>query len=367
MSCKNSLINLINYYLKKRTFIFVCLLMSFSFLKINAQQDIAKEIEKLIHHETSWDKINPSACVIAMIELDTIFYFSFDHSQYYNIDEHTPFEIGSITKLFTSLFLEDQIANGVIENDQTISEILGKSLHKEADELTIKDLKTHNTGLPKRPMFWGKNQNDADQPFLNYTKEDLQKYFFDFPLKQKFSYSHINYAMLELALNKKLDGNYTDLFNQYLIKKLNLKNSWLFHEREGFLTQGYDRSNVKVKPYIFSSFAASEGMRSTCYDLAKFAQNKLRKSDVDLGTKHSDTYEYTKDINFKYPWFKLKIRKSTNIYSFAGKSEGHNAQLFLYPETGTGVVLLANGSSGIPFLALNILRMMNQEWKRKAN
>jgi CubicO group peptidase (beta-lactamase class C family) len=78
------------------------------------------------------------------------------------IDADTLFEIGSITKVFTSTLLAQIAAQGAIGLDTRLDEVMGAK-HTWANPgvgaVTLRQLATHTSGLPRLPQdanfLWG--------------------------------------------------------------------------------------------------------------------------------------------------------------------------------------------------------------------
>ncbi|HEX9108115.1 MAG TPA: serine hydrolase, partial [Longimicrobiales bacterium] len=70
------------------------------------------------------------------------------------LDGATEFEIGSITKVFTSTLLADAIARGVVTPEEPVAKLLParvKVPSYQGREITLVDLATHSSGLPRLP------------------------------------------------------------------------------------------------------------------------------------------------------------------------------------------------------------------------
>src|ERR1051326_6197860 len=66
-------------------------------------------------------------------------------------DGDTVFEIGSVTKVFTSLLLADMVQKGEVKLDDPISKYLPASVKvptRNGKQITLLDLATHSSGLP---------------------------------------------------------------------------------------------------------------------------------------------------------------------------------------------------------------------------
>src|SRR5678815_2448349 len=70
------------------------------------------------------------------------------------LDENTVFEIGSLTKTFTATNLADMVLRGEVSLDDLASKYLPASVKmpsRNGRQITLLDLVTHTSGLPKIP------------------------------------------------------------------------------------------------------------------------------------------------------------------------------------------------------------------------
>ena len=86
------------------------------------------------------------------------------------LDGNTVFEIGSITKVFTSTLLADMVARGLVRYDDPVSKYLPSSVRvpsRNGRAITLEDLATQHSGLPRLPD----NLTPADpaNPYADYT------------------------------------------------------------------------------------------------------------------------------------------------------------------------------------------------------
>ena len=69
-------------------------------------------------------------------------------------DRYTMYEIGSVTKVFTSLLLEDMSEHGELNINDPISKFLPKNVKtpsRDGKEIRLIDLSTQTSGLPRMP------------------------------------------------------------------------------------------------------------------------------------------------------------------------------------------------------------------------
>ena len=79
--------------------------------------------------------------------------FDLDDSRVPNGD--TGFEIGSISKVFTSLLLSEMVLDGEVKLSDPISKYLPPTVHvpsRNGKQITLLDLATHHSGLPRMPQ-----------------------------------------------------------------------------------------------------------------------------------------------------------------------------------------------------------------------
>ena len=77
-----------------------------------------------------------------------------DNGTKQTVDGDTVFEIGSVTKTFTTLLLQDSVERGEMKLEDSISDYLPKSVRcptYSRKEITLLQLAAHTSGLPEFP------------------------------------------------------------------------------------------------------------------------------------------------------------------------------------------------------------------------
>jgi beta-lactamase class C len=149
-----------------------------------------------------------------------------------------------------------------------------------------------------------------------------------------------------------------------------MQNSFIdFKEkRDLVVTTGYDRAKRTTKPWSFTSFKASESLKSTNEDMCKFIKANLSISNTNLDSLFSNNFE-SKNISFNdrlfisMGWHIIKA-KDLNIITHTGKTSGHTTFIGFVRETNTGVVVSSNSAFGSEDLGMLVLRMLNFNWNR---
>jgi len=81
------------------------------------------------------------------------------------VNENTLFDIGSITKTFTTLLLADMVERGIVNLTDPIEKYLPASVKVpefNGTKITLEDLATHTSGLPDWPSNIWLNNNVGD-------------------------------------------------------------------------------------------------------------------------------------------------------------------------------------------------------------
>ncbi len=350
-----------------------------SSLLFGQNEDIRKEIEKIIIHDTeiNWEK-TPDI-LVSMIDGDSTYHFSFSGFKEDSkvIDENSVFEIGSVSKVFTSSIISVLVDQNILTYESLVNDCLNAEYRNpRLNSLKINDLVTHLSPFPKRPSGFGKKEKDPQNPYLNYTQEDLLEYYKEFvpKVKQEFNYSHVNYALLEQVIEFVTKKPYERILNEYIIGPLDLKNTFvsLSEDKVNSLVEGYDRAGRIARPWSFASFIGSEGLKSSASDLCQFIRANLKESDTFLDQILYENANIERLTNFNNniyigkAWHILDHGKKYDVVLHTGKTNGHHCFLAYVKETKTGVVVLSNSALGAEDLGFLVLRMINHNWKRKA-
>src|ERR1017187_2809021 len=100
-------------------------------------------------------------------------YGSFSVKDRRPVGNDTVFEIGSTTKVFTSTILADMVQRGEVSLDDPVAKYLPadvKMPQRGGKQITLIDLATHTSGLPRMPSNFAPKDNE--NPYADYTMAD---------------------------------------------------------------------------------------------------------------------------------------------------------------------------------------------------
>ena len=348
-------------------------------LQAQMSKNLQEEIDKIIHHETKINRDNTPGMIIGVIFRDSTFIFpygSVTKDSFEQPDQHTLFEIGGLTKGFTAVLVQSLVADNLMHLDSSLNFYLPDSVQNPQFKASIHNLLFHTAGLPKFPSEFGTYEETPDNPYAHYTKAHLAEFYKNYeplPSNGKYRYSNVGYALLELAIEQATGRPFEQVMQERIFHPLHLGETTFTIKPEGQarFAQGYNVAGMPVDPWQFSSFNASEGLKSTLHDLLLYLQANmlLHSSQLDeLWTKQWERQlptDLNRDTYIGLGWHVIRQKKYGNIILHPGSSSGHRVYAGFVPESKTGVVVLTNSEYGIGGLGYLILRMINFNWKKK--
>ncbi len=351
-------------------------LLPFSLL--GQQEQLKDEIRKIIQYDTEISYKNTPGFIIGIIDHDSNYIVPFGTADINSNEALNPtdeFELGSVSKTFTASLISILVNSGELNNEDLVNDIIPSNYKNDRlSYLKISDLLNHTSGFPKRPKDLGKRETTYNDPYKNYTKVHLLNYYRSFiPKVRKFEYSHINYALLEIIIEKITRMTFDQALSHYLLEPLEMTSTFGIKESEAMpiLTNGYDKAGKVSTPWSFQSFTGSEGLHSNLTDLMSFVHAQLGESHTSLDdilnkntTKETSTFN--EKLSISDGWHTINI-KNGDLYVHTGRTGGHSVYIGMVKETKTAVIVLSNSFYGTGDLGTLILRMINQNWRRNPN
>lgn len=150
------------------------------------------------------------------------------------VDPDTLFEIGSITKTFTGILLADAVLKGKVTLEDPITKYLPPGLlatDSPLHSVTLLDLATHTSGLPRLPENLEKGADPRD-PYAHYSVERLQEYLrnfqeSDFESRGKMSYSNLGMGLLGYLLSEVSGKPYEVLLQETILAPLGMRSTFV--------------------------------------------------------------------------------------------------------------------------------------------
>jgi len=276
----------------------------------------------------------------------------------------TAFEIGSITKVFTAVVLQRLVEKGQVKLDEPVAKLLPESVKvpRRGDrEITLIDLATHTSGLPRLPG--NLESRNPDDPYAGYTAEMLHAFLSNHELARtpgtKYEYSNLGTALLGHALARRAGKPYEELVLSLVCEPCGLKDTriTLDDRLRKRLAPGHDADGVPAASWTFDVIAPAGALRSTANDLLRFAAANLGLVETPL----RDTLEAAHKVRDEKSgmglgWHRLADRRT--IFHNGGTG-GFRSFLALDKERKLAVVVLANTAlEEVDALAVAVLEVL---------
>jgi serine-type D-Ala-D-Ala carboxypeptidase/endopeptidase len=281
-------------------------------------------------------------------------------------DGDTLFEIGSITKVFTSLILADMVERGEVKLDDPVSKFLPASVtvpSRNGRQITLLDISMQISGLPRLPD--NMKPADPENPYADYDAPKLYEFLSHYTLKrdigEKYEYSNLAVGLLGHALALKAGMSYEQLVRTRILEPLGMTSSTitLSESQKKRLAAGYDTALRPVKNWDLDALAGAGALRSTANDMLKFLAANLELTDPPLKaamrrmrTVHRETG--VPDLEIAMAWH-ISHKYGTDIFWHNGGTAGYRSFAGFDPAKKTGVVILCNTSFDVDDQGYHIL------------
>ena len=195
----------------------------------SAAENFTNAIHTFLQQRIEAEKIS-AGIVVGMVDergRRIISYGKLDNGTDQEVNGDTVFEIGSVTKTFTGLLLQDMIQRGEMKLNDSVAKYLPASVKMPArngKEITLRQLATHSSGLPGIPD--NLDPKRADNPYADYTVEKMYVFLSGYKLTRDpgapSEYSNLGMGLLGHAVALKAGTNYESLMVNRICRPLKM-------------------------------------------------------------------------------------------------------------------------------------------------
>lgn len=273
-------------------------------------------------------------------------------------DNHTIYEIGSITKTFTTTLLALAVVQKKITADQPITKFLPDSVanNPALKGITLKLLANHTAGLPRLPanLDWTR----AEQPYEHYDKSHLFSYMKTATTASApgkvYAYSNLGVGLLGVILERIYGMDYATLVSKYITAPQGMKHTGI--AVNGRTAQGYDGALHAAEMWNMNSLMGAGMLRSDAADLLKYATLQLEQGNDPLHQAISLSHQPTFDDGTTKIGMGWNYMKEKNEWIWHnGATGGFRSYLLANTATRNAVVILANSANGTEVTGQQIL------------
>jgi CubicO group peptidase (beta-lactamase class C family) len=288
----------------------------------------------------------------------------------------TIFEIGSITKTFTTTLLADLAQEGLVAFDDPVQRYLpeGVRLPVRVREITLEDLASHRSGLPRLPkgLLLPALTRDRRDPYAKLDDARLAEAVgATRPRREpgrKIVYSNYGMGVLGHVLALRVGTSYERLVHSRICEPLGLVDTWIeVPERDRLrLATGHTRRGRPAPPWHLAALAGAGGLRSTAADLLAFLDlHTVRSRSPGLAAAAAET------ARPRAPWGRAEIglgwlmippgrrpawgRRRPRVLFHEGGTGGFRSFAGVIPERDACAVVLGSQARSVGRLGLRVL------------
>jgi CubicO group peptidase (beta-lactamase class C family) len=331
----------------KKILIFLIIL---GLTQVSRSQDVTAPIDSLLQAYTALHKFNGTVLVArgGVILLEK----GYGYRQAANRvphDKTSIFQIGSVTKQFTTAIIQKLQAAGKL----TVQDTIGKYFLQfpRGDSITIENLMLHTSGIYNYTNDKTFMENEVTKPA---NREKMMATFRDKPASftpgANYQYSNSNYLLLGYIIESVTKKPYEQVVREYIFKPLKMTNSGFdfTHLQRKEKSTGYFVLNEKdtvTAPIVDSSVSFAAGaIYSTTQDLYRWHQ-ALQKNSILTKAQEEKAVTPVKN-NYGYGWV-IDSLYGKKVVTHGGGIHGFTSDLLRIPSDDVCIVLLSNTSSPV--------------------
>jgi CubicO group peptidase (beta-lactamase class C family) len=277
------------------------------------------------------------------------------------------FEIGSISKVFTALLLSRMVSLGEVAEDQRIDTLFppGMALDEAVASITLGQLASHSSGLPRLPMATGPLLRAAfgRDPYAGSTPDEI---FNSVALldaaglgpKGTFDYSNLGVALLGQLLARRLDTDYATALRRRVFDPLGMP-PWPLAPLDAAdprFVQGH-RANFRPAPaWNLDAYAPAGGLQASAAELLAFAATQFDDAPdwVRDAQRPRIDLDAAKGRRGALGWAISRIG-AREVWWHNGGTGGFRTHLAIVPAERIALVVLTNAVGDADALARRLL------------
>lgn len=282
-------------------------------------------------------------------------------------DNLTVYEIGSISKVFTSLLLADAVVRGEIDLNSTADVANPAGIRfptRNGRSIKWIDLSTHRSGLPRLPD--NLPLIDLKNPYRKYDSKKAAAFLNQYQLPRQpgdsQEYSNFGASVLGYLVAQNAGKPYQQLLQERIAKPLRMTDctvSLSSNQKKRFATP-HKKFGSATSPWTFADLPGAGGIRATMRDMMRFAKAQLTPPDGILGEAIDLAWQQHRDADASGSAMGLGwlIWGDGQTRWHNGGTGGFHTAIFINRESNCAVVVLCNTAvtNEIDLLAMQLIR-----------
>ena len=277
--------------------------------------------------------------------------------------EQIIFEIGSISKVFTGLLLDQEIVAKRLTLDTTLKTLLGGEVafdDPRIGAITLRQLATHTSGLPRLPLdlFFGADPAD---PYAKYDRARMFQFLAHAKLSGEtpfeMSYSNLGVALIGELIARLHGKSWATLVQERITAPLGMSDTAvdLSDDQKRRLVSGFD-GDRKTKSWSFGAFAPAGALHSTAADMITFGKALLHPDTTPFREAIELMFQPQTDDHSIGICIMLAEVDGKRVLEHNGATGGYRRLLQIVPDDGIVRVVLSNNAKVEPLRVINAAR-----------
>jgi len=356
------------------------IIVAFLFANITFSQDLEVKLNEIIKPLLDGKKNMSMAVGVYDVNSETprmFFFGKVSKEDSSKPNEYTVYEIGSITKTFTTTMLVMLERDGKLKINDPVQNYLpaGVTIHNFSSTAPVKllHLATQTSGLPRLPTnLFTDTKTDQRNPYKNYTEEDLftfvNNYIPEYEPGQKYLYSNTGMGLLGDLMVHASGKSYEELLHNYLVDSLGMTmtSTKLTADMQKNLAKPYNEKGEPTLNWDFDAITGAGAIKSNMSDMIKylaFQMGKTEKLEFKEGLRLMQTRRFETDVQntaIGMGWHISETMWDRTVIWHNGGTGGYASFVGFIPETNSGVVVLSNQANSVDGVAIEILKYLNR-------
>jgi len=266
-------------------------------------------------------------------------------------DDTTLYEIGSVSKVFTSLMLADAVVRGEIDLNAAadVPNPAGIRLpSRDGRSIRWIDLSTHRSGLPRVPG--NLPLTSMMDPYRDYDSKKAAAFLNQYELPRRpgdtQEYSNFGASVLGYLVAQKAGKSYQQLLRERIAQPLQMTDCTvdLSDDQKQRLATPHHKFGSETQPWTCSDLPGAGGIHATMRDMLRFAQAQLTPPPGKLGDAIELAWKQQRGADASGPamglaWM-IGVDGQTRWHN--GQTGGSHAAIFINRNLHCAVVVLCN-------------------------
>lgn len=272
-------------------------------------------------------------------------------------DPDGPFQIGSVTKVFTSLLLATYVVDGSLRLDHRVGQLVPELAAVPVGDVTLEQLATHTSGLPRIPReLWRRALTRHPDPYADLDHDRLVASLQRTGLRPRShpSYSNLGAGLLGHAIARWAGQEYDALVQERICRPLALTATTAAPADQP--PGRHRRGRPHDGAWHFGALAGAGALWSTLTDQLRFLSAQLAPPDDALGEAVRLTHEVRvagKRLDQCLGWLRLHGRDGTLLWHNGGTA-GYRS--FVGVQDGSAVAVLTASDRSVDAIGMRLLR-----------